>query len=276
MTASKIDRIVSNAELFEQLSALGTQDEAHRFLQEKGVSVIGDLAEPDQHRYFAIKNAPSGELWHDVSVPPTEAPIQPSNPSPKSAPKMPGQPGYVAPKKITGLIPDGTRINSDIQKALVKFYPDSAAWIKIDGIMGPNTRGALNRFKADHHDDRAIDDPEFQSDLMRKGYLPQSVLGALEQQIDAFEKVAQEITNPPVMDQHHKEKFLRRVLKDLRINSDDFEWEQISWRKIEPYVDFGVDEDRNAMNILTKHHFTPEHFRIHTTKDPKNPHWHHQ
>lgn len=191
MTSSKIDRIVSNAELFEQLSALGTQDEARRFLQEKGVSAIGDLTEPDQHRYFAVKDAPIGEHWQNIPTPPLDSlPVQPSDNSHSPAPKAPGAPGYVTPKKITGLIPDGARINPDIQKALVKFYPESASWVKIDGIMGPNTRGALNRYKADHHDDRLIDDPSFQADLMRKGYLPKSVLGALEEQINRFEKAA--------------------------------------------------------------------------------------
>lgn len=77
-----------------------------------------------------------------------------------------------APKPQYKPLSDGARINPEVQKALVRLYPESASWIKPDGIMGPNTRGALNRYKAEHKDSREIGDPTFQADLIRKSYIP--------------------------------------------------------------------------------------------------------
>jgi hypothetical protein len=77
-----------------------------------------------------------------------------------------------APKKQVKLLRDGDRINPEVQKALVRLYPESAPWIKPDGVMGPNTRGALNRYKTDYQESREIADPTFQSDLIRKSYIP--------------------------------------------------------------------------------------------------------
>ncbi len=76
------------------------------------------------------------------------------------------------PKKQHTFLRDGDRINPEVQKALVRLYPESASWIKPDGIVGPNTRGALNRYKTDYKESREMSDPAFQADLIRKSYIP--------------------------------------------------------------------------------------------------------
>lgn len=86
------------------------------------------------------------------------------------------KPGQTPKPPTTGkmypLPNDGDYINPEVQKALVKLFPGSEKWIKVDGVMGPNTRAALNRYKSTYKDDRELGDPNFQRDLMTKSKMP--------------------------------------------------------------------------------------------------------
>ena len=74
-------------------------------------------------------------------------------------------------------IPHGSRINPDLQKALIKLYPETMSGSKPDGIFGPRTQSAMNRWRVDHHDNRAHADPSLQKDIITSAGLAQMLAG---------------------------------------------------------------------------------------------------
>lgn len=70
--------------------------------------------------------------------------------------------------KMFPLLQDGDYINPEVQKALIGLFPESGQWLKVDGVVGPNTRAALNRYKSTYKDERELNDPAFQRDLITK------------------------------------------------------------------------------------------------------------
>lgn len=176
----KIEKLLKKTTFFERLSLYGDrssflrkmadQEMANRFFKETGKKSIGDLTEEESKHYYYLKNDSS-----ETPVNSNFTPKQPESPESKKDPyaSIPTTPKAkpVQPSNHSYLM-DGDHINPEVQKALVRFYPESSTWIKIDGIMGPNTRGALNRYRTEKKDYRDPSDPTFQTDLIRKSYIP--------------------------------------------------------------------------------------------------------
>jgi hypothetical protein len=69
-------------------------------------------------------------------------------------------------KEVYKPLQPGAYINPEVQKALFKLYPDTMNGSTVDSKFGTRTQGAMNKWLAEHHDNRAHADPSLQRDII--------------------------------------------------------------------------------------------------------------
>jgi hypothetical protein len=148
--------LLKKAELFERLAVYGGR---RAFLE--------NLAQMD-HGGYELNSFNPG---FGVELPSTQ--IKGNKPLPYPAQEAKEKHSEQVYKPIS----HGSRINPELQKALIKLYPDSMSGSKADGVFGPRTQSAMNRWRAEHQDNRAHADPTLQKDIITSSGLAQILSG---------------------------------------------------------------------------------------------------
>lgn len=136
MTSSKFDSLLKKAELFEKLALYGGR---RAFLESLALEGEGPGMIPVQEQNVP-GHVPQGypaEEAHEMHSTKNYKPLQ-----------------------------HGAYINPEVQKALMKLYPDTMSGSKVDSSFGPRTQGAMNRWRSEHHDNRSHADPSLQKDII--------------------------------------------------------------------------------------------------------------
>lgn len=138
MTSSKFDALLKKAELFEKLALYGGR---RAFLESLALGP-GMVPVEEQNVPGHAPQGYPGEESHEMHSTKNYKPLE-----------------------------HGAYINPEVQKALMKLYPDTMSGSKVDSVFGPRTQGAMNRWRSEHHDNRAHADPTLQRDIIASGGL---------------------------------------------------------------------------------------------------------
>lgn len=178
----RLMQTIQDLQPMDSLHATASSADATRYLQQLGAKSLKDLTDAQVIEYYRLKDPANVNNFAKYSpdvqnklitqlrdVPVSETSDSPPPPTASPTPKKPAPKSFAPPVPKKPIYDNGDLINKDIQKALISLFPGSEKWIKVDGIFGPNTRGAINRYKATYHDDRNMTDPAFQADLIGRG-----------------------------------------------------------------------------------------------------------